>query len=196
MDHRRLGLELIYEGLEVNSDNINMAGLDDILNYKKEEDYYQILGCDENSSVEQINAEYKIRARQLHPDKNDGDEDKAKEFQLLTSAKDTLTNPESRKDYDTWRSSGMSVRFEQWMAMKDKYHTSMHWAIPKKKDLMLESEMASSGLTPSSPSALARRHSAAAAPMSANQEGSSVVWLKNKDRDSGELLQKFRNYEI
>lgn len=172
-----------------------MAGLDDILNYKKEEDFYEILGCDENSSVEQINAEYKVRARQLHPDKNDGDEDKGKEFQLIQLAKNTLTNPETRKHYDTWRSSGMSMRFEQWMAMKDKYHTSMHWAIPKKKDLMLESETAQSGLTPSSPSALARRHSAAAAPMT-SQEGSSVVWLKNKDRDASELQQKFRNYEI
>lgn len=33
--------------------------------------------------VEQISAEYKARALQLHPDKNDGDKESEAKFQLL-----------------------------------------------------------------------------------------------------------------
>lgn len=36
---------------------------------REETDLYEILGCDELSSQEQIIAEYKIRAKALHPDK-------------------------------------------------------------------------------------------------------------------------------
>lgn len=34
-----------------------------------EEDYYSILGCTELSSQEQIDTEFKVRARECHPDK-------------------------------------------------------------------------------------------------------------------------------
>ncbi len=33
-------------------------------------------------------------------------------------AKNILTNPELRQQYEAWRSSGMSMKFKQWMAMK------------------------------------------------------------------------------
>ncbi|KAJ3619428.1 hypothetical protein MTP99_005110 [Tenebrio molitor] len=62
-----------------------MTNVDEILNYKRkeEEDYYAILGCDEDSTVEQITTEYKVRALQLHPDKNAGDKEAEQKFQLL-----------------------------------------------------------------------------------------------------------------
>jgi hypothetical protein len=43
-----------------------------ILKYEKEasEDYYGILGCDPSSGTDQILAEFKVRARELHPDKS------------------------------------------------------------------------------------------------------------------------------
>ncbi|XP_036023059.1 dnaJ homolog subfamily C member 12 [Onychomys torridus] len=46
--------------------------MDAILNYRPEggEDYYALLGCDELSSVEQILAEFKVRALECHPDKH------------------------------------------------------------------------------------------------------------------------------
>nr|XP_036866793.1 dnaJ homolog subfamily C member 12 [Manis javanica]XP_036866794.1 dnaJ homolog subfamily C member 12 [Manis javanica] len=46
--------------------------MDSILNYNLEdtEDYYILLGCDELSSVEQILAEFKVRALECHPDKH------------------------------------------------------------------------------------------------------------------------------
>ena len=34
-----------------------------------QEDYYSVLGCDPSSSEEQILAEYRVRAKESHPDK-------------------------------------------------------------------------------------------------------------------------------
>ena len=42
-----------------------------ILKYEKDptEDYYAILGCDPSSTAEQISTEFKLRAKEFHPDK-------------------------------------------------------------------------------------------------------------------------------
>ncbi|CAI5447944.1 unnamed protein product [Caenorhabditis angaria] len=46
----------------------------------KKAEYYEVLGCDRNASLEQIQAEYKARVRGCHPDKvaEIGDEEKIK----------------------------------------------------------------------------------------------------------------------
>lgn len=46
--------------------------VDSILDYKADpnEDFYALLGCDPSASSEQIIAEFKARARDVHPDKN------------------------------------------------------------------------------------------------------------------------------
>uniref|UniRef100_A0A8C7B1L6 DnaJ heat shock protein family (Hsp40) member C12 n=1 Tax=Neovison vison TaxID=452646 RepID=A0A8C7B1L6_NEOVI len=143
--------------------------MDAILNYSSEdtEDFYMLLGCDELSSVEQIMAEFKVRALECHPDKHP-ENSKAdlgvkmeclskvpasftlislneislprtvETFQKLQKAKDVLTNTESRARYDHWRRSQMSMPFQQWEALSDSVKTSMHWAVRGKKDLMLE----------------------------------------------------------
>uniref|UniRef100_G1MIH1 DnaJ heat shock protein family (Hsp40) member C12 n=1 Tax=Ailuropoda melanoleuca TaxID=9646 RepID=G1MIH1_AILME len=143
--------------------------MDAILSYRSEdtEDYYMLLGCDELSSVEQIMAEFKVRALECHPDKHP-ENSKAdvgvkteclskvpmsfahislneislprtvETFQKLQKAKDILTNTESRARYDHWRRSQMSMPFHQWEALSDSVKTSMHWAVRSKKDLMLE----------------------------------------------------------
>uniref|UniRef100_A0A2K6FHZ2 DnaJ heat shock protein family (Hsp40) member C12 n=1 Tax=Propithecus coquereli TaxID=379532 RepID=A0A2K6FHZ2_PROCO len=144
--------------------------MDAILNYRSEdtEDYYKLLGCDELSSVEQILAEFKIRALECHPDKHP-ESSKAdpgvkseylsrvpvsfahislqneisfprtvETFQKLQKAKEILTNEESRARYDHWRRSQVSMPFQQWEALSDSVKTSMHWAVKSKKDLMLE----------------------------------------------------------
>ena len=47
----------------------------------RNKDYlYELMGCDELSTAEQIITEYKIRAKNLHPDKNSGKEEFTKEF--------------------------------------------------------------------------------------------------------------------
>ncbi|XP_055209660.1 dnaJ homolog subfamily C member 12 isoform X3 [Gorilla gorilla gorilla] len=144
--------------------------MDAILNYRSEdtEDYYTLLGCDELSSVEQILAEFKVRALECHPDKHPenpkadpGDKSEClarlpasfapislqneislprtvETFQKLQKAKEILTNEESRARYDHWRRSQMSMPFQQWEALNDSVKTSMHWVVRGKKDLMLE----------------------------------------------------------
>ncbi|KAF5927891.1 hypothetical protein HPG69_009257 [Diceros bicornis minor] len=114
-----------------------VISMDAILNYRSEdtEDYYTLLGCDELSSVEQILAEFKVRALEYHPDKHPENSKAVETFQKLQKAKEILTNEESRARYDHWRRSQVSMPFQQWEALSD---SSMHWAVRSKKDLMLE----------------------------------------------------------
>ncbi|XP_066047923.1 dnaJ homolog subfamily C member 12 isoform X1 [Chamaea fasciata] len=102
------------------------------------EDYYNLLGCDELSTVEQILAEYKIKALECHPDKHPGNPKAVETFQKLQRAKETLTHAESRARYDFWRRSRVAVPFQQWEALSSSMRTSMHWAVQSKKDQMLE----------------------------------------------------------
>nr|XP_042122634.1 dnaJ homolog subfamily C member 12 isoform X2 [Peromyscus maniculatus bairdii] len=99
--------------------------MDAILNYRPEggEDYYALLGCDELSSVEQILAEFKVRALECHPDKHPENSKAVETFQRLQKAKEILTNAESRARYDHWRRSQMSMPFEQWEALADSVKT-------------------------------------------------------------------------
>ncbi|XP_075072546.1 dnaJ homolog subfamily C member 12 [Mixophyes fleayi] len=107
-------------------------------------DYYTLLGCDELSTVEQIVAEYKVRALECHPDKHPGNQNSVEEFQKLQQAKDTLTNEESRSHYDYWRRSKIMIPFTQWEALNDSLKMSMHWAVQNKKEAMLEAPANSS----------------------------------------------------
>ncbi|KAJ8875865.1 hypothetical protein PR048_023768 [Dryococelus australis] len=153
-----------------------MSGVDSILNYTRSEDenYYAILGCDESATEEQINAEYKAKALQLHPDKNEGDKQAEIKFQLLKEAKEILCDPEKRSNYDKWRNSGIAISYKQWVGMKEHVHSSMHWSTLKTKDRML--------------------------PETA-EGGANIHWGARRDVKwdsdaSSEVVSKFRNYEI
>ncbi|KAM8806241.1 DJC12 protein, partial [Eudromia elegans] len=102
------------------------------------EDYYNLLGCDELSTVEQILAEFKVKALECHPDKHPGDPKAVQSFQKLQQAKDILANEESRARYDYWRRSKVTIPFQQWEALSNSVKTSMHWAVQRKKEQMLE----------------------------------------------------------
>merc|ERR1712136_329842 len=102
------------------------------------EDYYAILGCNELSSNEQILTEYRILARDFHPDKNSSDGAKEK-FCMLQQAKEVLGDQQKRKNYDAWRRSGIQIPYSMWKTKQDAAHSSMHWVSKKKTDPMLES---------------------------------------------------------
>ena len=61
-------------------------------------DYYSVLGCQPSSTEEQILAEYRIRAKDCHPDRQEGRqgatqegrEGATKEFQRIQEAKEIL----------------------------------------------------------------------------------------------------------
>ncbi|XP_073817108.1 dnaJ domain-containing protein isoform X1 [Musca autumnalis] len=186
-----------------------MSAVDSILNFKRDssEDFYGMLNCDENSTVEQIQAEYKVLALQYHPDKNSGDKEAEAKFQQLKEAKETLCDPEKRANYDKWRNSGIAMSYKNWLGMKEhvgqvRRYTiaekvdkeSMHWATPKTKDRMLP-ETAGTGagtscLSAASPNPAHRRAS----------EGGAALYYGNRKQewgtDNSDVANKFRNYEI
>ncbi|KAI6176366.1 J domain-containing protein [Aphelenchoides bicaudatus] len=94
----------------------------------KEPNLYEVLGCSPNSTTEQIQAEYKVRVLQVHPDKQ---QDKGDEgFQLLQRAKEILTNPSKRKHYDTYLSIGSELPLNEWMTNQERFQQTFHWAAP------------------------------------------------------------------
>jgi DnaJ family protein C protein 12 len=155
--------------------------MDSIFSYKRsdEPDFYDILGCNELSTQEQIVCEYKVRALECHPDKHPDDQEAEHKFKLLQKAKTVLTDIEKRKEYDTWRSAGFAMSFEQWSNMSKNAHKSMHWATKRRTDPMLESSSDVGVSSSSFPSKLI-------------QSTEGLEWA----RDSHENLRKFRNYEI
>ena len=63
------------------------------------EDYYAVLGCTELSSQEQIDAEYKLKAKECHPDRIIDQEMKSKAevtFMKLNKAHSTLKDPKNK----------------------------------------------------------------------------------------------------
>uniref|UniRef100_D3TRX1 J domain-containing protein n=1 Tax=Glossina morsitans morsitans TaxID=37546 RepID=D3TRX1_GLOMM len=176
-----------------------MSAVDSIINYKRnpDEDFYAMLNCDESSTVEQIQSEYKILALQYHPDKNSGDKEAEAKFQKLKDAKETLCDPEKRANYDKWRNSGIAMSYKNWLGMKEHVGQSMHWATPKTKDRMLPETGAATG------SAASGGSLAAAAPNPAHRrasEGGAALYYGSRKPEWGtensDVANKFRNYEI
>lgn len=63
-------------------------------------DYYQILGVSKNASQKDIQKAYRKLARQYHPDVNPGDTAAEEKFKEINEAKEVLSDPEKRKEYD------------------------------------------------------------------------------------------------
>lgn len=65
-------------------------------------DYYEVLGVSRESSEADVKKAYRRLARDHHPDANPGDEGAEERFKELTEAYEVLSNPESRRAYDTY----------------------------------------------------------------------------------------------
>jgi molecular chaperone DnaJ len=65
-------------------------------------DYYKILGVSRSASEEEIKKAYRKLARKHHPDLNPGDAKAEAEFKKLSEANDVLSDPEKKKNYDTF----------------------------------------------------------------------------------------------
>ncbi|MFN8577868.1 MAG: DnaJ domain-containing protein [Candidatus Sericytochromatia bacterium] len=72
-----------------------------------EDDYYNLLGINQNADNEIINKAYRLKAKSTHPDTyplNSIERDLAdKKFKLLIEARDTLLDPDKRNEYDNQR---------------------------------------------------------------------------------------------
>ncbi|KAI8984517.1 DnaJ domain-containing protein [Mycotypha africana] len=105
-----------------------MQSIFDIDKKEKEDDLYQVLGCVDSSTDEQIKTEYKRLALKYHPDKASAAD--SKQFEKIKAAFDVVGNPEGRALYDRWRSSKLLIPFSDFVQLSSHAQT-VHWqALP------------------------------------------------------------------
>jgi molecular chaperone DnaJ len=70
-------------------------------------DYYEVLGVERTSSVDEIKSSYRKLALQYHPDRNPGDAESEDKFKEATEAYEVLRNDETRQRYDQFGHAGV-----------------------------------------------------------------------------------------
>ena len=68
-----------------------------------EKDFYKVLGIDKQAGADEIKKRYRALARELHPDKNKGDEAKEEKFKGISEAYEILSDTKKRAEYDEAR---------------------------------------------------------------------------------------------
>ena len=75
--------------------------------------YYETLGVAKDSSAQDIKKAYRKLAMKYHPDKNKGDKASEEKFKKISEAYAVLSDPEKRKQFDTFGESGFQQRYSQ-----------------------------------------------------------------------------------
>ena len=69
-------------------------------------DYYELLEIERNADGEQIKRAYRVAARRYHPDANPGDAEAEARFKQVSTAYETLRDPQKRAHYDRFGADG------------------------------------------------------------------------------------------
>ena len=69
-----------------------------------EKDFYKVLGVEKKAPADEIKKKYRSRARDLHPDKTNGDVAKEEQFKAVSEAYEILSDAKKRAEYDEARS--------------------------------------------------------------------------------------------
>ena len=76
-------------------------------------DYYETLGLAKSAAPDEIKKAYRKLALKYHPDRNQGNKEAEDKFKQISEAYAVLSDPEKRKQYDTFGASGFQQRYSQ-----------------------------------------------------------------------------------
>ncbi len=76
-------------------------------------DYYKVLGISKQADKDEIKKVYRKLALKYHPDRNKGDKQAEEKFKQISEAYAVLSDPEKKKQYDTFGSADFQKRYTQ-----------------------------------------------------------------------------------